>query len=209
MCRIVANGVFCNNIIWICRLREIKYMIYWFIIAVKRQFLQQLHSMTLICISISEDHVIDFSLCVYVCLPVCWYVCLYLWFVFVSYYADKRTVNIMKTYIKRNNVEVELMRRRKKWLYSRLFLRYRPPNANQEVSNTNYIGAVYDRQGRLAAASECMACSSSKLRRKIMTLILLFTQVWHYATRRVFTNRNNVFAWRSTGRIYKGNAAPA
>ena len=174
-------------------------MIYWFIIAVKRQFLQQLHSMTLICISISEDHVIDFSLCVYVCLPVCWYVCLYIWFVLVSYYADKRTVNIIKTYIKRNNVEVELMRCRKNDFVHVCFceaadsIQYRPPNANQEVSNTNHFGPVYNRLGRLATASKCMT-SCSKRRRQIMTLILLFTQIWHYATRRVFTNHNNVFA---------------
>ena len=33
----------------------------------------------------------------------------------------------------------------------------RPPNANQEVSNTIHPGSVSDSLGRLAAASECMA----------------------------------------------------
>ena len=32
-----------------------------------------------------------------------------------------------------------------------------PPNANQEVSNTNHFGSVSGRLGPLAVASECMA----------------------------------------------------
>ena len=32
-----------------------------------------------------------------------------------------------------------------------------PPNAQQEVSNTNHFGSVSDNLGGLAAASECMA----------------------------------------------------
>ena len=34
---------------------------------------------------------------------------------------------------------------------------YRPPNANQEVSNTNHFGSVSDSLGRFAATSESMA----------------------------------------------------
>ena len=58
----------------------------------------------------------------------------------------------MKVYIKKNNLQVELIRYRKKMLiYSRL------PNAHQEVLNTNHFGAVSDSLDRLAAVSECMA----------------------------------------------------
>ena len=38
-------------------------------------------------------------------------------------------------------------------------MQYRPPNANQEVSNTNHFGSVSDSPGRLADASECKASS--------------------------------------------------
>ena len=64
-------------------------------------------------------------------------------------YADKRIANIMKVYIKRNNMQVELIRCRKNvdfiYVYfceTRNSMQYRPPNANQEVSNTNYFGTV-------------------------------------------------------------------
>ena len=36
-------------------------------------------------------------------------------------------------------------------------MQYRPPNANQEVSNTNHSGSVSDRLGRLAASSQYMS----------------------------------------------------
>ena len=36
-------------------------------------------------------------------------------------------------------------------------MQYRPPNAHQEISNTNHVGSVSDSLGRLASASECMA----------------------------------------------------
>ena len=40
-------------------------------------------------------------------------------------------------------------------------MQYRPPNAHQEVSNTNHFGFVSDSLGQLAAASECIASSSN------------------------------------------------
>ena len=57
-------------------------------------------------------------------------------------YTDNRIVNMMKVYIKRNNLQVELIRYSKTWsLYSRYLceatdsMQYRPPNVN-EFSNT-------------------------------------------------------------------------
>ena len=46
------------------------------------------------------------------------------------YTAHERIVNIMKVYIKRNNMQIELIRFRKKYrLYSRLLLRIEKSNA--------------------------------------------------------------------------------
>ena len=39
--------------------------------------------------------------------------------------------------------------------------RIRPPNAYQEVSNTNHFGFVSDSLGRLATVSECRASKSN------------------------------------------------
>ena len=36
-------------------------------------------------------------------------------------------------------------------------MQYRPPNVNQEFSNTNHFGSFSDSLGRLSASSECMA----------------------------------------------------
>ena len=36
-------------------------------------------------------------------------------------------------------------------------MQYRPPNANQEVSNKNHFGSVSYSLGQLTAASHCMA----------------------------------------------------
>ena len=43
-------------------------------------------------------------------------------------------------------------------------MQYRPPNANQEVSNTNHFRFVSDSLGQLAAVSECMASWITLLR---------------------------------------------
>ena len=39
-------------------------------------------------------------------------------------------------------------------------MQYRPPNANQGVSNTKHFGSVSDSLCRLAVTSECMASAS-------------------------------------------------
>ena len=39
-------------------------------------------------------------------------------------------------------------------------MHYRPPNAYQEVSNTNHFGSDADSLGRFVTASECMANSN-------------------------------------------------
>ena len=64
-------------------------------------------------------------------------------------YADKRIVNIMKVYIERNNLQVELIRCRKDVDFIHVYLceatdsmQYRPPNANQAISNTNHFGSI-------------------------------------------------------------------
>ena len=62
-------------------------------------------------------------------------------------YADKRIVNIIKVYIERNNLQVELIRFRKKnvdfihvyFCEAKDSMHYRPPNAYQEDSNTNHF----------------------------------------------------------------------
>ena len=36
-------------------------------------------------------------------------------------------------------------------------MQYRPPNVNQEFSNTNRFGSISDSFSRLSASSECMA----------------------------------------------------
>ena len=41
-------------------------------------------------------------------------------------------------------------------------MQYRPPNAVQEVSDTNHFGSVSDSLRRLAATSECMASKYTK-----------------------------------------------
>ena len=70
-------------------------------------------------------------------------------------------------YIEKNNLQVELIRYRsgkKNVDFNHVYFcdvrdssQYCPPNANQEVSDTNHFGSVSDSLGRLAAVSECMA----------------------------------------------------
>ena len=69
----------------------------------------------------------------------------------------------MKVYIEWNNLQVELIRDRENVYFIHVYfckamdlMQYRPPNANQEVSNRNNFSPVSDSLGRLAAASECM-----------------------------------------------------
>ena len=81
-------------------------------------------------------------------------------------YGDKRIVNnfIMKVYIERNNLQVELIRCHKNVDFIHIYfceatdlmIIYRPPNTSHEVSNTNHVGSVSDSLGRLTAASQCM-----------------------------------------------------
>ena len=73
-------------------------------------------------------------------------------------------VDIMKVYIERNNEQVELIRYRKNVDFIHVYfceatdsMQYRPPNVNQEFSNTNHFGSFSDSLGRLSASSECMA----------------------------------------------------
>ena len=69
--------------------------------------------------------------------------------------ADERIVNIMKVYIERNDMQVELLWYSKKcWLY---YWQICPPNALQEVSNINHFSSVSNSLDRLVAPSECMA----------------------------------------------------
>ena len=79
-------------------------------------------------------------------------------------YADKRFVNIMKVYIERNNLQLELIRYCKHFDFIHVYfceamdsMQYRPPNAYREVSNINHFWPVYDSLGRLVATSECIA----------------------------------------------------
>ena len=109
----------------------------------------------------------------------------------LSCHADRRIVNIMKVYIERNNVQVELIRFRNKYrLYSRLLceatvsMQYRPPNANQEVSNTNHFGSIYDSLGRLAA-------SLSLLRFGLPITLLRFVDKRIVNIMKVYIGRNN------------------
>ena len=82
-------------------------------------------------------------------------------------YADKLIVNI-KVYIERNTLQLECIRYRKHVDFIHVYfceatdpVQYRPPNAYQEVSNTNHFGSVSDSLGwtlgRIAAASQCVA----------------------------------------------------
>ena len=93
---------------------------------------------------------IDFLLGSFVCI-ICSFVCLFVCFILclsvspsiylVSFcqplrYADKRIVNIIKSYIEMNNFQVELIRLRKKVDFIRVYsceatdpMQYRPPNA--------------------------------------------------------------------------------
>ena len=64
-------------------------------------------------------------------------------------YADKCFVNIMKVYIERNNLQVELIGCRNFFYFIHVHfckstdsMQYRPPPANQEVPNTNHFGPV-------------------------------------------------------------------
>ena len=84
----------------------------------------------------------------------------------VRYYdnADKCFVNRIKVYIERNNSQLELIQYRDNVDFIHVYfceatdsMQYRPPNAYQEVSNTNHFGPVSDSLGRLVAVSECMA----------------------------------------------------
>ena len=79
-------------------------------------------------------------------------------------YADNRIVNIMKVYIERNNLQVELIRYHKNVDLIHVYfceatdsMQYRPPNVNREFSKTNHFGSVSDSLGRFSAASEYMA----------------------------------------------------
>ena len=66
--------------------------------------------------------------------------------------ADQRIVNIMKVFIERNTLKVELIRCRKHMFdcihvyFCEAFdlIQYRPPNANPEVLNTTHFGSVSD-----------------------------------------------------------------
>ena len=89
----------------------------------------------------------------------------FLSFVLVTqlHYADKRILNIMKVYIERNNLQLELIRYGKNVDFIHVYfceaidsMQYRPPNAYREVSNTNHFGSISYSLGRLSAASECM-----------------------------------------------------
>ena len=60
-------------------------------------------------------------------------------------HADKRIINIMLVFIHVYICEVMDS------------MQYRPPNENQEVSNTKHFGFVSDSLGRLTAESECMS----------------------------------------------------
>ena len=80
--------------------------------------------------------------------------------------AHKRIVNIMKVYIERKNMQVELIRLRKNLDFIQVYFRKatdsmqcRSPNTNQEASNTNHFDSVSDSLGRPAALSQCMASS--------------------------------------------------
>ena len=79
-------------------------------------------------------------------------------------YGDKRIVNnfIMKVYIERNNLQVELIRCHKNVDFIHIYfceatdsMIYRPTNASHEVSNTNHVASVSNSLGRLTAASQC------------------------------------------------------
>ena len=71
----------------------------------------------------------------------------------------------MKVCIERNILQVELIQYRKQNAAFILVyvceatdsIQYHPPNANQEVSNTNHFSSGSDSPGRLAAVSQCMA----------------------------------------------------
>ena len=72
----------------------------------------------------------------------------------------KHIVNIMKVYTERNNLQVELKRYHKKVDFIHVYfckaadsMQYRPPNAYQEVSNTNHFGFVSGSLRRLAVVS--------------------------------------------------------
>ena len=80
-------------------------------------------------------------------------------------HADNRIVNVMRVYIERNNLQLELIWYRKKIFdFIHIYIceatdsmQYRPPNAYQEVSNTNHFGSISDSPGRFVAASQCIA----------------------------------------------------
>ena len=62
-------------------------------------------------------------------------------------YADKRILNIMKVYIERNNLQLELMRYHKNVEFIHVYfceatalMQYRSPNAYREVSTTSHVG---------------------------------------------------------------------
>ena len=92
--------------------------------------------------------------------------------------AGKRIVNIMKVYVKVNNLQLELIRYHNNCLlYSRLLfckvtvsMQYRSPSIYQEVSNINHFDSVSESLGRLVAASQCMASNEKhKLNSKQIT----------------------------------------
>ena len=64
-------------------------------------------------------------------------------------YADNGIVNIMKVYIERTNLQLELIRFSKQMLnlFTFTFAKrwIRPRKAQQEVSNSNHLGSVADR----------------------------------------------------------------
>ena len=73
--------------------------------------------------------------------------------------AVKRIVSIMKVLIERNNLQLELVRNSQHVNFCEATdsMKYRSPNANQEMSNPNYLSSVSDSLGRLAAVSQFMA----------------------------------------------------
>ena len=60
-------------------------------------------------------------------------------------------VNILKVYIKRNNLQLELQN--VDFIQRMDSIQYHPPNAYQEVSNTNHFGSVSPFRGQCMAST--------------------------------------------------------
>ena len=67
-------------------------------------------------------------------------------------YADKRIANIMKVYIERNNLQVELIRLKKYQLYSCLLLRSEGCNAISLTGRKSTINTT----ASIAAVGQCL-----------------------------------------------------